>query len=163
MLSFLLIVPLTSSAATNKKQQTDSCLSKVLGDSLSNIITSEKTTKAYIWKNENGKDIKAEVKRLNQKERHLLRFILTNPLMTKTNNIVYGKFTPCIGFEIKKSKTQKVYINIDLGLGKWSISDYKGKELKLYDIEGYDLLRLSAWLYPSDTFITGIYNNRLNK
>lgn len=158
----LVVVP-ACSATNSTKPQADSCLSKVLGDSISNMITSSKTIKSYIWKRESGKTIKSEERKLDRKQRYLLHFILANPLMSKTNAVVYGKFTPCIGFEFKKTNRKKVYADIDLGLGKWSVRDTNGKLLKCYDIEGYALLQLCALLYPSDEFIMGIYNNRLNK
>ena len=80
--------------------------------------------------------------------------------MTQQDKIVYGHFTPCIGFELKKSNKEKVYVYVDLGLGKWSINDTESKQIKRFDIE---LLRFCAMLYPTDKFITGVYNNRLNK
>ena len=143
--------------------QADSCLVKVLGDSISQIVTSAKSIKAYVWKSDNHKDIKTNAKRLNKSQRSILHFILADTSMVKGNAIVYGKFTPCLGFVLKKSHSQKVYIDVDLGLGKWAVSDRNGKLLKQFDIEGKNLLRFSAMLYPSDEFIMGIYNNRQSK
>lgn len=136
-----------------KMVQSDSCLAKALGDSISQIVTSAKNIKAYVWKSENHKDIKINVKRLNKSQRGILHFILADSCMVKSNAIVYGKFIPCLGFVLKKSCSKKVYIDVDLGLGKWAVSDSKGKLLKQFDIEGNDLLRFSTMLYPSDKFI----------
>lgn len=83
--------------------------------------------------------------------------------MTKQDKIVYGHFTPCMGFELKKSHKQKVYILVDLGLGKWAIYNAESKLIKRFDTEGYELLRFCAMLYPTNEFITGVYNNRFNK
>ena len=107
--------------------------------------------------------IKTNAKRLNKSQRGILHFILADSCMVKGNAIVYGKFTPCLGFVFKKSCSKKVYIDVDLGLGKWAVSDSKGKLLKQFDIEGNDLLRFSAMLYPSDEFIMWIYKSRQNK
>lgn len=161
---FLLLMTVSAchAAKNSRVVQTDSCLAKALGDSISQIVTSAKSIKAYVWKSENHKDIKTNVKRLNKSQRGILHFILADSNMVKGNAIVYGKFTPCLGFVLKKSWFKKVYINIDLGLGKWAVCDGKGKLLKQFDIEGNDLLRFSAMLYPSDEFIVGIYNNRQN-
>lgn len=162
---FLLLMTVSAchAAKTSRVVQTDSCLVKALGDSISQIVTSAKSIKAYVWKSENHKDIKTNAKRLNKSQRGILHFILADSCMVKGNAIVYGKFTPCLGFVFKKSCSKKVYIDVDLGLGKWSVNDRNGKLIKQFDIEGNDLLRFSAMLYPSDEFIMGIYNNRQNK
>lgn len=162
---FLLLMTVSAchAAKHSPKVQADSCLVKVLGDSISQIVTSAKSIKAYVWKSENYKDIKTNAKRLNKSQRGILHFILADSCMVKGNAIVYGKFTPCLGFVFKKSCSKKVYIDVDLGLGKWAVSDSKGKLLKQFDIEGNDLLRFSAMLYPSDEFIMWIYKSRQNK
>lgn len=162
---FLLLMTVSAchAAKSAKMVQSDSCLAKALGDSISQIVTSAKNIKAYVWKSENHKDIKTNAKRLNKSQRGILHFILADSCMVKGNAIVYGKFTPCLGFVFKKSCSKKVYIDVDLGLGKWAVSDSKGKLLKQFDIEGNDLLRFSAMLYPSDEFIMWIYKSRQNK
>lgn len=43
------------------------------------------------------------------------------------------------------------------------ICNAQNKQIKRFDIEGYELLRFSTMLYPTDEFMTSIYNNRLSK
>lgn len=164
LLALVLILTSVSCQATSKEiLKADSCWSKAIGDSISEIIVKSKHTKTFLCKYEKGKSIRTDFKKLRRKYQFLLRFLLSNPQMTQQDNIVYGHFTPCIGFELKKSNKEKVYVYVDLGLGKWSINDTESKQIKRFDIEGYELLRFCAMLYPTDKFITGAYNNRLNK
>lgn len=164
----LLMVMVSCNASTPSKQnltadtclnKVDSCLNKVLGDSIAQIITSARYIKSYVWKNKEDKDTIVCYKRLHRCQRNLLRFIITDPEITKKNSIVYGRFVPCVGFVIKKSRTKKIYIDVDLGLGKWSVSDSKRKEIRRFDINSNNLLRFCASLYPTDVFIMSIYNN----
>lgn len=159
----LVMISANCQAASNDILKVGDSWNKAFGDSISQVLVKSKYTKAFLFKYERGKSARANSKRLKRKQHFLLKFLLSNPRMTQRDEIVYGNFTPCIGFELKKSNKEKVYVFVDLGLGKWSICDSKSRQIRRFDIEGYELLRFCTMLYPTEEFIMGIYNNRLSK
>lgn len=159
-----LVICMTSvSCHASTSTKADSCLSKALGDSIANIIGFAKHINAFTYYTDNGNISTKGIKKLHKNERFLIKFLLSNPQMTQQDQIVYGHFSPCIGFELKRNRREKVYVFVDLGLGKWSVSDAHSKMIKRFDTTGYELLHFCATLYPNDEFITGVYHNRLSK
>lgn len=138
-------------------------MTKALGDSISHIIQSSRHIRTFICNTDKGKITNTNIKKLSRKQNYLFKFLLSNPQMSKHDEVVFGHFSPCIGFELKKSNKEKVFIYADFGLGKWMICNAQNKQIKRFDIEGYELLRFSTMLYPTDEFMTSIYNNRLSK
>lgn len=164
LLAFALVLASASCQAASKdKTKADSCLCKALGDSISHIIQSSRHIRTFICNTDKGKIINTNIKKLSRKQNYLFKFLLSNPQMSKHDEVVFGHFSPCIGFELKKSNKEKVFIYADFGLGKWMICNAQNKQIKRFDIEGYELLRFSTMLYPTDEFMTSIYNNRLSK
>lgn len=159
----LVICMASVSSHASTPTKVDSCLTKALGDSIANIIGFAKHINAFTNYTDNGNITAKGIKKLHKNERYLLKFLLSNPQMTQQDQIVYGHFSPCIGFELKRNKRETVYVFVDLGLGKWSVSDANSKMIKRFDTAGYELLHFCASLYPNDEFIIGIYHNRLSK
>lgn len=164
LLAFALVLASAScQTASRDKIKADSCLTKALGDSISHIIQSSRHIRTFICNTDKGKITNTNIKKLSRKQNYLFKFLLSNPQMSKHDEVVFGHFSPCIGFELKKSNKEKVFIYADFGLGKWMICNAQNKQIKRFDIEGYELLRFSTMLYPTDEFMTSIYNNRLSK
>ena len=82
----------------------------------------------------------------------VLSFLISEPSNFKTNEIVYGVFSPTVRYEYEKSKGQTAMVEMDFGLNKLRISDSKGSVILMTDMPttSHQLLRLTRLIFPDD-------------
>lgn len=162
LLLFVILLPMGCTAKNPKKvkvkkvakiEVVDSTARNVVNDSVYTILMNGKIKSMQI--DSNGKC--SEMKYLAREDCHLLRFLITDPNLYLGDIKVYGKIMPCIRFEFQKTKNEIIYVNLDFGLGKWTLTNMSGKVLYRSSLSTYDILRFSHELYPQNELIKNQY------
>ena len=81
--------------------------------------------------------------KLTQKQRYVMRFMVTNEKNFESNDTVYGKIMPNVVYTFNYKK-QNVFVAVDFGLRKWQIQDENGKD---YNITGYYTMQFFSGLF----------------
>lgn len=82
----------------------------------------------------------------------VVSFLISDPSNFKTNEIVYGVFSPLVRYEFEKTKEQKAIVELDFGLKKLKVSDCQGDTILMTDMPNTSnqLLRLTRLIFPDD-------------
>ena len=82
----------------------------------------------------------------------VVSFLISDPSNFKTNDIVYGVFSPLVRYEFEKTKDQKAIVELDFGLKKLKVSDCQGNTVLMTDMPNtsHQLLRLTLLIFPDD-------------
>ncbi|GEM_PF-3076767 len=163
---FLFIgLSITSCSAKNMKSNnsidivfTDSVTSKIMNDSICDILMKGKI-KSMLVEKDSVDVVYKNIKALNKKEKYLLRFLISDTDMYLVDTPNFGMMMPCLRFEFKKSKVQILYLNVDFGLHKWSISNIENKTLAEFCLNKNDMLRFCHLLYPNNKLITEYFKS----
>ena len=138
--------------ATPTVELFDSCMSKVLSDSICNIIANADCVTIAKLQIKGDTITESNQKELESHERALINFIVTNPAYFQSNHPVYGLFYPQISISYKH-KSEKVTLRYDLSLKKWSAYNSSGNEMCRLDISDNSMLRASSIIFPNDTLL----------
>lgn len=161
---FAVLLPMGCSAKAAKKvkvkkaakiEVVDSTARKAVGDSVYSILMNGKIKAMLV-----SADAKcSEQKYLAREDCHLLRFLITDPELYLGTVPVFGKFTPCVSFELQKTSEEVVFANIDFGLKEWTLTSKSGKEIYKSALSTNALLRFCYELYPNNELIKKHYNS----
>lgn len=163
---FAILLPMGCMAKGQKKEKiakgvkielADSVSRKAMNDSVYVILMNGKIKSMLM--DCDGKC--SEVKYLAREDCHLLRFLITDPKLYLGDTKVYGKMMPCIRFEFQKVKDGSIYMNLDFGLGKWTLTDMSGKVLYSSSLSTNGMLRFCHELYPQNELIKNHYNSKV--
>ena len=97
--------------------------------------------------------------KLTQKQRYVMRFMITNEKNFESNDTVYGKLMPNVVYTFNYKK-QNVFVAVDFGLRKWQIQDENGKPLIQFDLKDEGLLYLTHLVFPENEMINYYYDNK---
>lgn len=143
----------TSASVNSSKEQTDSIMKSMIGDSIYAIITGAKKIKAeeIVLTNDTTKNIASISKAVDVKGKFvpIVQFILSNPQNYSGEMVVYGLFMPCFKLTFLKKK-ESCILNFDFGLKKWNICDDKERVIKTFDYPSDDMLRFANMLFPEN-------------
>lgn len=170
--SIIAVLFLCLSCATSKcgetvsKLQSDSTVySDAISDSIVNIVDKSHSITAKL-KHVNRIDTIAcdSVRVLNGDEVSIFKFLFFDPQNFKSNEIVYGIFSPTVEFSISKDVKESVVMEIDFGLKKWQMTDKNGDTIYIADIKDTSkhFLRLTRLLFPNDSILNLMEDNLNN-
>ena len=93
--------------------------------------------------------------------RNVFKYMILDPDNYKSNDIVYGLFSPSICYKICQSRRKYVYVEFDFGLRKWRLLDSKKEVLHTGDMKENNLqfLRFSRAIFPKDKVLRLLHNN----
>ncbi len=136
----------------------DSLMFKTLGDSIYDIIMNAKTVEVSLTPplDSTSSDVKASQK-LDTKQIAVAKFLVSDPKNYTSNATVFGQFLPSISFTFSVKKKECI-IKFDFGLRKHCVYDKDGNELKTFDLQSSEMLRLAHVLYPENEFFVKLLN-----
>lgn len=145
--------------------QADSTLcAKIVNDSISNIIAKARKVSCRLLTVDSKDSVQVDtVKSLSSGMKNILRYLLMDPSNQRSNDIVYGVFSPSVSYRFSVSSRRTVYLELDFGLKKWRILDVDYKELQMGDMKKNNIqfLRLSRIVFPTDKYLK-LLNDNLN-
>lgn len=160
MLTTMITMTSCSAKVSNLKGESNyspainSQITQTVGDSIFGIIDQAKKITAVSLPVQSD-SIQNEVsKKISSKEVNLIRFIISDPDNYKSDQTVYGIFTPQFQVCLSHNK-ETVTIKYDFGLKKWAIYDANDIQLYQFDLQSNDMLRYAHMLFPENEF----YNN----
>lgn len=136
-------------------------MQKCLGDSITKVLMNSKVITAEL-QGASQTDSTATHAKLTQKQRYVMRFMITNEKNFESNDTVYGKIMPNVVYTFSYKK-QNVFVAIDFGLRKWQIQDEDAKPLIQFDLKDEGLLYLTHLVFPENEMINYYYENKDKK
>lgn len=91
----------------------------------------------------------------------VVKYLFFEPTNFKSNDIVYGNFSPSACYIFRTRDAQVIYWELDFGLKKWKLLDGDKKEICISDMKTSNLflLRLTMIIFPTDKTLDLLYNN----
>ena len=136
------------------------CLN-VLNDSIAHIISKFYKVECELLNNFPQDSIKVSTKVLPRKYNEVLRFLISDKDNYKSNDIVYGLYSPFISYKLYQSKRIYICIDFDFGLKKWRIIGSNEETLFMGDIKENNLhiLRFSSIVFPEVETLKILHDN----
>lgn len=136
------------------------CLN-VLNDSIAHIISKFYKVECELLNNFPQDSIKVSTKVLPRKYNEVLRFLISDKENYKSNDIVYGLYSPSISYKLYQSKRIYICIDFDFGLKKWRITGSNEETLFMGDIKENNLhiLRFSSIVFPEVETLKILHDN----
>lgn len=134
----------------------------VLNDSIANIIFRFKKVECELQNNFPQDSIEVSTKKvLPRKYNEVLRFLISDKENYKSNDIVYGLYSPSISYNLYQSKRIYICIDFDFGLKKWRITGSNEETLFMGDIKENNLhiLRFSSIIFPKAETLKILHDN----
>ena len=160
---FIFILTMVGISSCDAKPSKDALptekMQKCLGDSITKVIMSAKNITAELQGASQADTTIITKAKLTQKQRYVMRFMVTNEKNFESNDTVYGKIMPNVVFTFNYKK-QNVFVAVDFGLRKWQIQDENGKPLIQFDLKDEGLLYLTHLVFPENEMINYYYDNK---
>lgn len=166
---FLLALLLTS-CATYKSCATDELVlkcdstmyAKILNDSIAGIVLKSNSVTCSLQSLNPIDTVRTDsIRTLPSDLSTIVKYLFFEPTNFKSNDIVYGNFSPSACYLFRTRDAQVVYWELDFGLKKWKLLDGDKKEICVSDMKTSNLflLRLTRIIFPTDKTLDLLYNN----
>lgn len=140
----------------------DSCYTKVINDSVANIIIGARTIVCELVNKNPVDSIRSDsVKILQRKISSIIQYLFFDPYNFRSNQIVYGDFSPSACIIFKATSKRVVYLDLDFGLKKWRLLDYNRNIIAISDMKENNLqfLRFIRLQFPKDITLKLMFDN----
>lgn len=160
VMALLTIVDISTCEATPSKDALPTeKMQKCLGDSITKVIMNARNITAELQGASQTDTTIVTNAKLTQKQRYVMRFMITNEKNFESNDTVYGKIMPNVVYTFSYKK-QNVFVAVDFGLRKWQIQDENSKPRIQFDLKDEGLLYLTHLVFPENEMINYYYDNK---